>query len=441
MKIARRIVALTILALCASAGHAQSAFQVGVGTHIGDYALEPTRNALQSLGATIRDDVSWSDVETQPGILAAPAGKFQKLDDLLTSVISRNERPLLVLPRGNALYDQGGLITSTAGIAAYAAYARFVANRYKGRVDQFEVWNEWNRVSGGTAQSYARLLNAATQAIKAANPNAIVLGGGSGVSADDLKWVEELAAAGGLSQIDGLAVHPYVHCNAKARPRAPNLKSLSNTLHELKNSLSPLSLAGAATAVEGGTPEESIALLDKLKARIDVLAPSRRLPIYITEMGWPTSTMECGVPEDIAAAYLQRFFLLAKARPWIAGVWWYDLFDDGVDATKREHRFGLMRQDRLPKQAYTALSDIVDLLDAPTVPTVTTGAKGELTVRGQRADGRPFHVAWLPSTDFLTRQTWMQAQGLLGNGYRVTGRQQLGADFSIGATPTLLVKE
>ncbi len=34
--------------------------------------------------------------------------------------------------------------------------------------------------------------------------------------------------------------------------------------------------------------------------------------------------------------------LLAKARPWIAGVWWYDLFDDGDDAANKEHRFGLI---------------------------------------------------------------------------------------------------
>ncbi len=47
--------------------------------------------------------------------------------------------------------------------------------------------------------------------------------------------------------------------------------------------------------------------------------------------------------------------MLAKARPWIAGVWWYDLFDDGDVAANAEHRFGLIDRAGVKRPAFEAL--------------------------------------------------------------------------------------
>ena len=85
----------------------------------------------------------------------------------------------------------------------------------KGRTDYFEVWNEQNFTSTnlwGTAdktghpQNYTKCLNAAYRAIKAANPRAtVVFGGTTSVPLDFIRTCNE---AGAL--YDVMNVHPYV---------------------------------------------------------------------------------------------------------------------------------------------------------------------------------------------------------------------------------------
>jgi hypothetical protein len=114
-----------------------------------------------------------------------------------------------------------------------------------------------------------------------------------------------------------------------------------------------------------GTPESAIRHLEELKALLDRLAPGRNLRVYVTEAGWPVHTGRHGVSEQKSAEYLQQFMLLAKARPWIAGVWWYDLFDDGDDAADKEHRFGLITRDGTKRPAFQALPEVRRRLVAP----------------------------------------------------------------------------
>jgi hypothetical protein len=55
-------------------------------------------------------------------------------------------------------------------------------------------------------------------------------------------------------------------------------------------------------------------------------------------------------------------FLLAKTMPFIKGIWWYDLQNDGPDPREREHNFGLMDHELRPKPAYLALQRISSLI-------------------------------------------------------------------------------
>ena len=114
-----------------------------------------------------------------------------------------------------------------------------------------------------------------------------------------------------------------------------------------------------------GTPESAIGHLEELKALLDRLAPGRNLPIYVTEAGWPVHSGRHGVSEQTSAEYLQQFMLLAKARPWIAGVWWYDLFDDGDDAADKEHRFGLITRDGTKRPAFRAVARVREQVAGP----------------------------------------------------------------------------
>jgi polysaccharide biosynthesis protein PslG len=391
---------------------AASPFQVGVCVHVG-HNLNPlagTITALQGL-TSFRDEVSWNRIEQQPGVLRL-SDNLKDLDTLVEVASSRGQRPLLILDYGNRFYDGGGLIGSPAGIAAFTRYAQFVVRHFKGKVDQFEIWNEWNTGSGapqtphpkGDPAAYAALLRAVYPAIKAENPGAVVVGGA--VANMDEAWIESFGQAGGFAFVDGFSVHPY---NFSER------------------------------GVRGG-PESSIKWLDRIKGTVDRLSGGRAISLYVTEIGWPTHDGPHGVAEDVAAAYAQRFYLLARARPWIAGVWWYELFDDGTDPHNREHHFGLLRPDGGSKAAYGALLKIAPLLESPEALVEQTGRNGEWLLSGREADGTQVTISWLPTDDFVYTAPWPAGAQLVGRGYSVLQSPDSQGTPRLGAVPTVVVK-
>jgi hypothetical protein len=428
--------------------HAEPPFQVGVGTHIGNgnYPLAPTLAAIDTLDVSARDDVRWASIETSPGKLEYNSS-HANFDALIADVLKRNKRPVIVLPGGNKFYDGGGQITSSAGIAAFARYAQFVASRVAGSPKQIEVWNEWSHGTPtpqepkkGDPVAYANLLRGTYQALKSQNPNNVVIGGA--VTADDSAWVEKFAAAGGLKYLDAFSVHPYVHCKAPKAPQPPSHLNISGFLGTHSNGDTVrVALAQGVLKPVGGSPEQAVAALDSLKKILDRYSPDRDIPVYVTEMGWPTSAGQCGIDDSVAAAYLQRFMLLAAARSYITGVWWYDLFDDGADPGNREFRFGLAAQNHMPKPAYHALLALKDILNSNKRPAEAVGQNGEIVVSGQQADGRAFYAAWLPTNNFSDAQPWSQGLKLSSAGFRPLGAAAAGTATSISAVPTVLVQQ
>jgi hypothetical protein len=157
-------------------------------------------------------------------------------------------------------------------------------------------------------------------------------------------------------------------------------------------------------------------------------------------MGWPTHSGPHGVAEDVAAAYAQRFYLLARTRPWIAGVWWYELFDDGTDPQKREHHFGLLRPDGGSKAAFGALLEIAPLLESSDALVEKTGPSGERVLSGRQADGKQLTIAWMPTDDFVHTSPWSLGGQLVGHGYSVLQSPDSQGAPRLGALPTVLVK-
>ena len=94
-----------------------------------------------------------------------------------------------------------------------------VATRYKGRIAAYEIWNEPNldREWGDKqpdAAAYTAMLKASYQAIKAADPQALVISAGmSPTSTDnaqaipDLKFIQQMYAAGAQGSFDVMGIH------------------------------------------------------------------------------------------------------------------------------------------------------------------------------------------------------------------------------------------
>lgn len=105
----------------------------------------------------------------------------------------------------------------------FATFAAAFAARYEGRVQAIIVGNEPNLsyewgYRQTTAADYVALLRAVYPAVKAANPQMLVLGGalaptlepeGSPWGTNDLVYLEQMYAAGAAPYFDGLAVHAY----------------------------------------------------------------------------------------------------------------------------------------------------------------------------------------------------------------------------------------
>jgi polysaccharide biosynthesis protein PslG len=354
-------VAVTLLAAFGPAARAAAddaaAFIVGVGRSIHDSdgtTQDGVASALGWLGVrSVRLDAPWKEIETAPGRYAIPAW----LDSAVDTARARGVEPLLILAYGHPRFGTDKPRTPDA-IEAYSRYAAFVTQHFKGRVRLFDLWNEWDAHTGGTtegnADDYVLLARRAYPAIKAANSRAIVLSGGISSLGLGQGWVERFVALGGLQLVDGVSIHPY---NFDKR--------------------------------DGNTPEAAIDEID----RVHSLLGSSSLQIYVTEMGYPSFTGRGGVSADVAALDLTRFVLLASTRPYVAGVWWYCLRDQGNDRGNKEHNFGVLDNAFMPKPAGQALRAAALLVGD--VGRFRDDSRGEeRRVAAQRADGSTIELAW-----------------------------------------------
>jgi hypothetical protein len=101
----------------------------------------------------------------------------------------------------------------------FADFAYAIASRYKGRVAAYQIWNEPNlrREWGGRAPDpagYVDLLKAGHQAIKRADPDAIVISAGlapttrwDNVAMPDTEFLKQMYAAGAKPYFDALGAH------------------------------------------------------------------------------------------------------------------------------------------------------------------------------------------------------------------------------------------
>jgi hypothetical protein len=196
----------------------------------------------------------------------------------------------------------------------FAEFCGAVATRYAGRIAAYEVWNEpnlareWNNLPPNPGQ-YVELLKACYLAIKAVDPQAIVVSAGlaptgtddPAVAMPDMKFYEALYAAGGAPYFDMLGVHAPGYMNPPERSpdeteADPDLAVRWITFRHVEDV--------RALMVAQGDGDKQIA---------------------ITEMGWTSDPVNdayswYAVDEETRADYLVRAFQYAKAnwQPWIA---------------------------------------------------------------------------------------------------------------------------
>ncbi len=277
----------------------------GVCTHFaqqkGDIESDLELVTIAGAGRT-RDEMYWSLSEQRKGIVEIPI----EWDRWVDKAVEKKLKPLVILDYGNQFYDDGDAPYTLNGFEAFTKYAISIVKHFIGRVNYFEIWNEWNIGYGNTKgqppEVYSELLKNVYPAIKNVNPQAFIIGGV--VARIDLEWIRKILEKGSHNYFDALSVHPYCY------PANP----------------------------EEGHFLQNLDLIRDLMIRYGGVKP-----IWISEIGWPTHEGEFGISETMAACYLVQTYVLNLSSKFPSPIFWYDLQNDGVNEQEKEDNFGLLR--------------------------------------------------------------------------------------------------
>lgn len=208
----------------------------GFNTHYWDFAKDGKWNMSQwevwwgkldpmvgmaKSGFTIhRSTVAWNDNEPSPGTY-----NWSLQDALMRENERCGLRPLMMLAYGHPKYDASSGPSQTCkvysvltqeGRDGFAAWARQVARRYKGKQVIYELWNEPNITifwPKPDPDAYMALVEAAAPAIRAEDPTALICGGAMSPKdmgdQFDLPFITRCVEKGLLKHVDAISWHPY----------------------------------------------------------------------------------------------------------------------------------------------------------------------------------------------------------------------------------------
>lgn len=370
------------------------AFELGVSTHM-RYYPKPNEFYLDLMKKdgfnSVRFDYDWSHVEEKKSIFAV-SNYVERNDDIINNELKKyNFNGLVILGYGNNLYNQPKGFPNTGratdyprtpeSIAAFANYAYWVASRFKGKVKYYEVWNEWLYGTGNIAKPlnvpppevFYQLVKQTSAAIRKADPDAVILTGSfNPTTKSSISWFDSLIRLGILDSIDGITLHPYGYLAADK---------------------------------EMGTPEGNLATIDNYEQHLRKTF-GKEVPLYITEIGVPNYSGKGGVDLNSSAQFVVKYTLMAKARPYIKGVWWYDLINDGTNPRINEHNFGLYNADSSAKPAALALQKVSALLTQYQVKDYKVSPDGRVKI--ELADGnKSALVFWKKADDAGLKKSFM----------------------------------
>lgn len=221
--------------------------------------------------------------------------------------------------------------------AEYAKAIGYLATRWAGKVAAFEVWNEEDSSGwwGGEVGAYTEMLKAAYAAVKAADPETMVVLGG--LVGNDYEFLQKVYAAGGKGSFDAIGVHLDTSCDYHS-PYFVNR-------HD-------------------GRIEKDIFTGYK-EVHATELRNGSEVPIWMTELSWrSTGNKKCGegywkgktpegVSEKTQAEYLKQAYNCLAQVPYVKLGLWFSLSDEpGAQS-------GLLHENGTKKPAWTAMREYV----------------------------------------------------------------------------------
>jgi hypothetical protein len=242
----------------------------------------------------------------------------------------------------------------------YAQFAGLVAQRYAGKVSAYEIWNEPNTYLFWAPKpdplAYTRLLQAAYQGIKAADPNATVVGGVlisisdyGDLGINPVNYLQQMYDAGAAGNFDALSFHPYQY-------------TLPFTQGGPYGNLSAINQMG-------------------LMHQIMVANGDGNKLIWSTEYGEPTSVVD----EATQAAFIQDYLNGWSQIPYAGPSFIYTTRDRNSASTVADDTLGVLRDDWTWKPAASVIQQWTATHPQTPPPVTLTAATDPTTATATAA--------------------------------------------------------
>lgn len=313
-----------------------------------------TSIAVQQTGfGWVRFQMEWSQFERSPG-----AWDPLPMDRVIQDLYSSGVNILITVAKAPdwALDPNGEQFLSD--YADFQNFMQFVAERYQGRVQAWEIWNEQNlahEVNGTVrAADYVELLKAGYNGIRAVDQEALVVFGGltpngvndPSIAIDDVQYLNEVYAFNGgevkeYFDIMGAHVSATQTTPDNTWPDNPGAKGWSDH------------------------PSFFFRRAEELR-QVMVDHDDADTSMWLTEFGWTTENQAPGYEygafnsEEEVAQYLTRAFeIMLTEWDWVSGAFVWNL-NWSTLAGPEDEKFpwSALNADWSPRPAYNAMRDL-----------------------------------------------------------------------------------
>jgi len=340
-------------------------------------------------------DSTWGALEPSPG-----DWNFARLDARVEQARARGASVLLVLTHpptwASSRPDLEGYNGSPApprDMGEWRNYVATVVARYAGRIEAYEIWNEPNLTQFfvGSPQQMGELTRVASQAIRAADPGALVVSAGlsartGGPIAES--YFRAYVGSGIASAVDVVGIHIYPY--------------------------------------PGSGPESMVGLAQRFRAIADDAGLSSK-PMWNTEIGYGR-TPDYVISDSAAASLVLRTYLVLPAAGLSRNYWykWDDRSFVGLYLVQPDRRSPTAAAYRIDEaQQWLAGADLDRCSDATGLWVCTL----------QHADGPSVTIAWTldGETSMAVPAGASVAYAFGGGSAGVSG----GAGYTVGTTPIM----
>lgn len=237
---------------------AASSWSVGAETMDRDFTVYAHwKQHLGPLGAKkARIQSGWAKTEKEKGKY-----DWAWLDEIVQDMVGQGVEPWVCICYGNPIYPGGGETglgggwpSSEEALAAWDRYVAALVERYKGQVDEWELWNEpglRSKDAVASANSYADFMIRTAQIVRRQQPGARILG--LALPGVPLNYAElvlrRVKAQGKLELLDEVVYHPY-STNPDASYAA--VGKLRQLVHSFSPRISIRQGENGAPSVKGG---------------------------------------------------------------------------------------------------------------------------------------------------------------------------------------------